>query len=374
MTAHASLLENLTGQPRVRGFLRHAVEGGRVAHAYLFVGAPGSGKLEAAYALAQALLCENDGCGACDACVRVARHTHPDVHYFAPESATGYLISQTRELLEDVGLAPIRAKRKVYIIDRAEQMRANTANALLKTIEEPPSTVTFILLGTSTDLILPTIVSRCQCVPFRSMPLDESAGTVARATGADLSRCRMAIAVTGGPARAIEFLKSAERQDARRQMLRAVDMLRRSDEADILLGVRDLMAAIKAPLAEVKSTQQAVLDQNADYLSRGALKQLEDRNKRELTARERSGIMEALASVRSLLRDVLLTLEGDPSTVVNEDAADIIDRLAARATTAGVVEALEAVSAAERRIARNITPQLTIEVMLFDIRKALLCP
>ena len=374
MTAHASLLENLTGQSRVQGFLRHAVEGGRVAHAYLFVGAPGSGKLEAAYALAQALLCENDGCGACDACVRVARHTHPDVHYFAPESATGYLISQTRELLEDVGLAPIRAKRKVYIIDRAEQMRANTANALLKTIEEPPSTVTFILLGTSTDLILPTIVSRCQCVPFRSMPLDESAGTVARATGADLARCRMAIAVTGGPARAIEFLKSAERQDARRQMLHAVDMLRRSDEADILLGVRDLMAAIKAPLAEVKSTQQAVLDQNADYLSRGALKQLEDRNKRELTARERSGIMEALASVRSLLRDVLLTLEGDPSAVVNEDAADIIDRLAARATTAGVVEALEAVSAAERRIARNITPQLTIEVMLFDIRKALLCP
>lgn len=374
MTARASLLENLTGQPRVQGFLRHAVEGGRVAHAYLFVGAPGSGKLEAAYALAQALLCENDGCGACDACVRVARHTHPDVHYFAPESATGYLISQTRELLEDVGLAPIRAKRKVYIIDRAEQMRANTANALLKTIEEPPSTVTFILLGTSTDLILPTIVSRCQCVPFRSMPLDESAGTVARATGADLARCRMAIAVTGGPARAIEFLKSAERQDARRQMLHAVDMLRRSDEADILLGARDLMAAIKAPLAEVKSTQQAVLDQNADYLSRGALKQLEDRNKRELTARERSGIMEALASVRSLLRDVLLTLEGDPSAVVNEDAADIIDRLAARATTAGVVEALEAVSAAERRIARNITPQLTIEVMLFDIRKALLCP
>ena len=374
MTAHASLLENLTGQSRVQGFLRHAVEGGRVAHAYLFVGAPGSGKLEAAYALAQALLCEDDGCGACDACVRVARRTHPDVHYFAPESATGYLISQTRELLEDVGLAPIRAKRKVYIIDRAEQMRANTANALLKTIEEPPSTVTFILLGTSTDLILPTIVSRCQCVPFRSMPLDESAGTVARATGADLARCRMAIAVTGGPARAVEFLKSAERQDARRQMLHAVDMLRRSDEADILLGARDLMAAIKAPLAEVKSTQQAVLDQNADYLSRGALKQLEDRNKRELTARERSGIMEALASVRSLLRDVLLTLEGDPSAVVNEDAADIIDRLAARATTAGVVEALEAVSAAERRIARNITPQLTIEVMLFDIRKALLCP
>ncbi len=374
MTAPASLMAGLVGQPRVQSFLTRAVEHNRVAHAYLFVGAPGSGKLEAAYALAQALLCADGGCGACDSCVRVARHTHPDVHYYAPESATGYLISQTRELLEDVALAPIRAKRKVYIIDRAEQMRANTANALLKTIEEPPSAVTFILLGTSTDLILPTIVSRCQCVPFRSMPLDESAATVAHATGADLARCRTAIAVTGGPAPAIEFLKSAERQDVRRQMLRAVDMLRRSDEADILLSARDLMAVIKAPLAEVKSTQQAVLDQNADYLSRGALKQLEDRNKRELTARERSGIMEALASVRSLLRDVLLTLEGASSGVVNEDAADIIDRLAARATTAGAVAALAAVDTAERRIARNITPQLTIEVMLFDIRKALLCP
>lgn len=115
----------------------------------------------------QAFLCEQGGCGACDGCVRVARHTHPDVHYYTPESATGYLIAQTRELLDDVPLAPIRAKAKVYIVDRAEQLRANTANALLKTLEEPPEGVMFILLGTSADVMLPTIVSRCQCVPFR---------------------------------------------------------------------------------------------------------------------------------------------------------------------------------------------------------------
>ncbi len=229
MVADASLLAKLSGQKRVKSFLTRAVEGAAgAAHAYLFVGAPGSGKLEAAWALAQALLCEDGGCGACDNCMRAARRTHPDVHYYTPESATGYLISQTRELLEDVALAPIRAKHKVYIIDRAEQMRANTANALLKTIEEPPKTVTFILLGTSTDTILPTIVSRCQCVPFRTLPLDESAQTVARATGVDLARCRMAVAVTGGPNAAIGFLKSAERQEVRRQMLRAIDMLRRS--------------------------------------------------------------------------------------------------------------------------------------------------
>lgn len=372
-SANNSLLAQLDTQPRVRDFLARAVRTDRASHAYLFVGAPGSGKLDAAWALAQALLCERGGCGACDSCIRVARKTHPDVHLYEPESATGYLIAQIRDLLEDVALAPIRAPRKVYIVDRAEQLRANSANALLKTLEEPPENTTFILLGTSTDVMLPTIVSRCQCVPFRMLSTDESTDAVARATGLPGPRCRMAVAVAGSPARAAAFLKSAERQEARRQMLRAVDALPRADEADILLAAKDLMVAIHAPLADVKSTQQAVLEQNADYLSRGALKQLEERNKRELSARERSGIMEALASVRTLLRDVLMLLEGAPDGVVNDDVRDIVERLAASTTTAGAIAALEAVGRAEKRIARNITPQLTVEVMLFDIRKALVC-
>ncbi|MDN0063702.1 DNA polymerase III subunit delta' [Collinsella ihumii] len=372
-SANNSLLAQLDTQPRVRDFLERAVRTDRASHAYLFVGAPGSGKLDAAWALAQALLCEQGGCGACDSCIRVARKTHPDVHLYEPESATGYLIAQIRDLLEDVALAPIRAPRKVYIVDRAEQLRANSANALLKTLEEPPENTTFILLGTSTDVMLPTIVSRCQCVPFRMLSTDESTDAVARATGLPEPRCRMAVAVAGSPARAAAFLKSAERQEARRQMLRAVDALPRADEADILLAAKDLMVAIHAPLADVKSTQQAVLEQNADYLSRGALKQLEERNKRELSARERSGIMEALASVRTLLRDVLMLLEGAPDGVVNDDVRDIVERLAASTTTAGAIAALEAVGRAEKRIARNITPQLTVEVMLFDIRKALVC-
>lgn len=373
-----SLLAKLDTQPRVRDFLARAVASGRASHAYLFLGSPGSGKLDAAWALAQALLCAEEAipgaCAACDDCVRVARRTHPDVHYYAPESATGYLIAQTRDLLEDVALSPIRAKRKVYIIDRAEQLRANTANALLKTLEEPPESVTFILLGTSSDVMLPTIVSRCQCVPFRPLSTDESTTAVARATGLPPARCRMAVAVAGSPARAVEFLKSADRQAARRAMVRAVDALAHADEADILASAKELMGAIHAPLAEVKSTQQAVLEQNQDYLSRGALKQLEDRNKRELNARERSGIMEALASVRSLLRDVLIRLEDAQDAPVNDDVRDVVERIASDTTTTGVTLALDAVSLAETRIARNITPQLAIEVMLFDIRKALKCP
>ena len=354
--AQASLLAKLDTQQRVRDFLTNAIASGRASHAYLFLGAPGAGKLDAAWALAQAFLCEQDGCGSCDSCVRVARHTHPDVHYYTPESATGYLIAQTRELLDDVPLAPIRAKAKVYIIDRAEQLG-----------------VMFILLGTSADVMLPTIVSRCQCVPFRLVSPTVAAQAVSRATGQDPARCRMAVAVAGSPTRGIEFLKSAERQDARRQMVRAIDSLIAADEADVLSRAKSLIVAVKAPLAEVKSTQEKVLEQNADYLSRGALKQLEDRNKRELNARERSGIMEALASARTLMRDVLLTLQDEAADVVNEDVRDTIGRLAAATNVAGATQALEAVATAERNIARNVTPQLAIEVMLFDIRKALKC-
>ena len=156
-------------------------------------------------------------------------------------------------------------------------------------------------------------------------------------------------------------------------MLRALDALPRADEVDILAAVKELLAAVRAPLAEVKSTQQAVLDQNADYLSRGALKQLEDRHKRELNARERSGIMEVLAAARSLLRDVLATQELTGADVVNEDAADIVDRLSRVASLTGTLRALDAVTAAEHAVNRNITPQLTFEVMLFDIRKAFVC-
>lgn len=165
-SANNSLLAQLDTQPRVRDFLERAVRTDRASHAYLFVGAPGSGKLDAAWALAQALLCERGGCGACDSCIRVARKTHPDVHLYEPESATGYLIAQIRDLLEDVALAPIRAPRKVYIVDRAEQLRANSANALLKTLEEPPAHVIFVLCTTDPQKILETILSRCQRFDF----------------------------------------------------------------------------------------------------------------------------------------------------------------------------------------------------------------
>ena len=108
----ADVFDQIFGQPRVREFLRASVATEHVTHAYLFTGPAGSNKTQSAYALAAALLCEEGGCGTCSSCERIARRKHPDVRYYAPEGAGGYLVDQVREIVADTALAPIQADRK----------------------------------------------------------------------------------------------------------------------------------------------------------------------------------------------------------------------------------------------------------------------
>jgi DNA polymerase-3 subunit delta' len=365
------VLEGLSSQPRVQEFLAAAIDEGRLSHAYLFVGAPGSGMLEAAYAVAQAAVCPNGGDGSCDECIRVAHHTHPDVRYLSPQSVTGYLVSQVRELTEDVSRAPIRAHAKVYILDNAGLLRGAAANALLKTLEEPPAGVMFILIARSVASVMPTIVSRCQQIPFAIVSPDAAQRAVERLSGIGGTEARIALAVTHTPKGAAEFLASPGRREVRRLVVRTLGELARDDSWDVLSSAKAIVEAARAPLADLKAEQEAALGESADYLARSAMKQLEDANKRELTARERSGMMEALAAAESLLRDVLLRCEGVPEAITNEDAADIVDRLATHATTEGVVRALEAVRHAADDILHNVTPQLALEVMLLAVKEAL---
>ena len=374
MPSDKSLLaQGLTGQDSVRTFLSGAVDQGRVSHAYLFVGAPGSGKLDAAYALAQAIVCPNGGCGACDDCVRATRRVHPDIHLLQPLSAQGYLIAQIRELIDDLQLAPIRSANKVYILDEAETLTSATANALLKSLEEPPAHVTFVLLGTTRDAILPTVLSRCQVVPFRSIPTDVAAQSLSDELGMPLGLCRRALGCCSSPAQARGFLGSQARQEARRVALRALEVLPRADELDILDAAKQAILAAKAPLADLKDAQQAVLDENSGWMSSGAMKELEERQKRELSARERSGIMEMFAAQRCLLRDALMRASGRPEQPFCDDFDRACAALAARLGVDGCTRALMCVDEACRRVRANVSPQLALEAMLFDIKEMLSC-
>lgn len=367
-------LEALAQQPRVQRFFSAAVAEGRLSHAYLFVGAPGSGMKEAACAIAQYVVCPNGGDASCDECIRVAHRTHPDVRWLSPQSVSGYLVSQVRDLIEDVSLAPVRASSKVYVLDDVGMLRGTAANALLKTIEEPPAGVVFILIARTVASVLPTIVSRCQVIPFSIVSPDAAEKAVELACGATATEARIALSVAQTPERAAEFLKSMDRRQVRRIVVRVLGELERDDSWDVLKAAKEIVEAVRVPLGDLRDAQEKALDENSDYLAKSAMKRIEDANKRELTARERSGMMEALAAADSLLRDVLLRCEGVSTPIVNEDAADVVDRIAASSCTEATVRALDAITRASHNLTRNVSPQLTLEVMLLSVKEALACP
>ena len=169
--------EQLVGQPHVARTLSNAVESRRLAHGYIFAGLRGTGKTTVARILAKCLNCEKGPtttpCNACDACSEIGESRALDV--LEIDAASRTKVEQTRELLEIVSYAPVRDLYKILIIDEAHMLSKASFNALLKTLEEPPPNVLFILATTELQRILPTIHSRCQVFEFRRIAAAEVA-------------------------------------------------------------------------------------------------------------------------------------------------------------------------------------------------------
>lgn len=368
----ADVFDGVLGQPRVRELFRATIASGRVSHAYLLTGPAGSNKTSAAYAFAQAILCEKNGCGECDDCVRVLRRRHPDVHYYAPEGAQGYLVEQIREIVSDVSLAPIRAKRKVYILDRVDLLGTQAANAFLKTLEEPVSGVVFILLGRTREGVLPTIVSRCQVVPFRHIPAKEAAGILSQKVGVTPERARMAIeACDGSITQAISFAKSSERTEFRARVMEVLANLRVADARDVLEYAAELIERAKAPLDNVRTEQSEELAESADFLTKTAMRQIELRHKRALTQATRTSLKQMTALIRSWLRDVLMVLSGTPELVVNIDQRAAIETAAAWVDVEGLMRALREAYKTDEALSYNVSPETCLDTLLFTIREVL---
>lgn len=222
-------------------FVEGSLRAGRLSHALLIMGERGVGKQALAESLAHLLVCEQlelsnspsgadsqsglAPCGHCKQCELVAAASHPDVRRYAPEKSRMIKVNQIRELSAFAVSSPQVAKRKIILVDRADQLNINAANALLKTLEEPSEDVVLLLLQESGRPILPTLRSRCQSVTIATPDAQAGLAWLVQQTesesveeGPSEDQCRRALTLAGAaPRLALEYLTGdflAQRQDA----------------------------------------------------------------------------------------------------------------------------------------------------------------
>ena len=302
-------LEAVRDQPRAVALLRRALEGGRVAHAYAFVGPAGSGRMTTARAFAQALLCSGDRepgsdrgwpapegsrlrtpCGRCRACALVAAGQHPDLHVIVPtppernpKGAAVIRIDDIREFERRASLRPALGGRRVLLLDQADRMTDVTPQAFLKFLEEPPPGSVLILILSGVRAVPATVISRCQIVRFQSRDADRAASLVADALG---------------------LLEAARREGA-------AGLFRRTDRMD-------------------RDRAEALVD-----------------------------------GCWLLCRDLLLARAGAPAALLHDPtrAADLAAE-GARWTDAGLRATIEACRLARETLINNVTPRLTVETVI----------
>ncbi len=366
------IFDSIFGQPQVREFLRASLASGNISHAYLFTGPAGSNKTTSAYALAQAIICENRSCGECEACKRIMRRKHPDVRYYEPGGLGTYLIEQVREIVADTNLAPIQARKKIYILDRVDLLGVQAANAFLKTLEEPPANVIIILLGRTRESVLPTIVSRCQVVPFRHIPAQEAAGILVQNTGASELAAKIAVQACGGSiTKAMAFLKTNERMEYRDYIFEVLEALNLADDWDILNYVSRLVVRAKAPLDEVRLQQEEELTQSSEFLEKSSIRQLELRNKRSLGSATKDALLQTVSIIGSWLRDVMMVCSEKAELIINQDKKDMIVETAMVSDEVRAAQALLLCKRAEEALSYNVSPETCLDALLYEVREVL---
>ena len=225
-------MENLTEmQPVVFRQLQNSFISHRLAHAYLFEGDQGTGKEAMAQWFAQHLFCTNlqNGypCGKCNNCVRIKEQEHPDVFEIKPEGQT-IKVDQMRALQSELSKSGFETNKKVVIIQQAETMNVNSANSLLKFLEEPPQGLTLLLLTQALGKILPTIRSRCQVIHFQALSAEKLQQRLL-ADGITPKTAELLASLTNSYVKAVEFSNDEWFNEARQAIAQWFDYLSQQD-------------------------------------------------------------------------------------------------------------------------------------------------
>lgn len=236
--------EQIKGQAQAVGLLESALSSGRLAHAVLLAGPEGVGKRKAAYGVARALLCENGpsrACGGCPSCHRVDAGTHADLYVVRRDAGrSAVAIDQVRDLSRRLAETPMEGTRKAAIIEAADSMTVQAQNSLLKTLEEPPADTTILLVAENTDLLLPTLRSRCRRVNFTPVADEIIAEFLVEAGMPADSAQALAPVARGSFSRALSLLEDSTGEGRRRlvESLASLEPAKADDVADMIASGR----------------------------------------------------------------------------------------------------------------------------------------
>lgn len=375
--AAGAVWDQVVGHAAAVAVLREAVASDRVAHAWLFVGPPGVGKLHVAKVFAAALNCQGGGDGTCELCRRILRGVHPDVHLIVPEG-DNLLVDDVRAIREEAARSHHEARVAVFILDETDRMTDAAANALLKVLEEPQPGVVFVLVARSVEALLGTIPSRSRTLTFASLPPADIAAALGRELGVGSDQAAWAAAASHGRIARARALLTDERTRLRRAAtLELAERLvsgRASDALGAATAVLDQADEAQAAARERQDRELAELEETYGRARGSAAlrKRLETRHRRELRRTRFDAIREAVADLLGLYRDLTAIHAGAPeSSLVHPDRAATTARLAAMVGPAAALRAAAALEEADRRLAIGAAPQLTLEAAFLSIQEAL---
>lgn len=324
--------QDIIGHDQIKDHFRKAVKNHQVSHAYILTGEAGMGRKSLANAFALTLLCEKgriDPCMECHACKQVLSGNHPDLIYVSHEKAGSIGVDDIRKQINDtIMVRPYSSYYKIYIVDEAEKMTAQAQNALLKTIEEPPSYAIIILLTTNQEAFLPTILSRC--IQLKLKPLRDSvvkAYLMEKMQVPEADADIYAAFARGNLGKAIKIASSEEFKLLHKEMLHLLKHIHDMDISELLDYIRKLK------------------EDNLD-------------------------IYECLDFMQIWYRDVLLyKVTKDINLMIFRDEYRMINEISKNSAYDGLERILEAIDKARVRLDANVNMELAMELMLLVMKE-----
>jgi DNA polymerase-3 subunit delta' len=245
------VFSKIIGQSKAVKLLSRALAGNRLAHGYLFTGPDGVGKTTTARALAAFQFCEaldeSRPCGHCGGCLKFLSGNHPDFLNIKPDGAA-IKIDQVRRLKKDLRFSPFEAGMRIVLIEDVQTMRREAGNSLLKILEEPPPDNLLLLIASDSEPILPTIISRCQVIPFAPLTMDQAATVISRLNPQlDSKEAHTLAVLTSGSPGQVQALHSEEVLELRNDCIQALltDSQTDAESVELALDLAGRVAELK---------------------------------------------------------------------------------------------------------------------------------